>query len=70
MKYVTLTPAYGRDYKKKADVQADFDAGKDFVMVDLMQTTHCNKQDIEAMKPVQANIRYKNLQNIHSIIIK
>lgn len=25
-----LSPAYGRDYKFKAEVVADFDAGKDF----------------------------------------
>ena len=27
-----LTPAYGRDYKSKKAIQADFDAGKDFLM--------------------------------------
>jgi hypothetical protein len=27
---VTLVPAYGRDYKSKAAVKADWDAGKDF----------------------------------------
>lgn len=28
---MTLTPAYGRDYKSKKAVEADFRAGKDFV---------------------------------------
>jgi len=28
---MTLTPAYGRDYKKQADVLSDFNAGKDFL---------------------------------------
>jgi len=30
---LTLVPAYGRDYKSKAAVQADLDAGKDFEVV-------------------------------------
>lgn len=32
---MTLTPAYGRDYKSKAAVQADFDADKDFIIADV-----------------------------------
>jgi len=31
---MTLTPAYGRDYKSKAEVLADFDANKDFIISD------------------------------------
>jgi len=29
---MTLTPAYGRDYKSKEEVLADFDANKDFLI--------------------------------------
>lgn len=32
---IILTPAYGRDYKSKAAVLADFDANKDFIFNDL-----------------------------------
>lgn len=28
--WITVTPAYGRDYKNKAEALADWDAGKDF----------------------------------------
>ena len=28
---ITLTPAYGRDYKSKSQVEADLQAGKDFI---------------------------------------
>ena len=31
---ITLTPAYGRDYKSKAAAQSDLDAGKDFILND------------------------------------
>lgn len=46
-----LTPAYGRDYKKKADVITDFDSGKDFIIANLdhpYSGKPCNKQDLGA----------------------
>lgn len=30
--YVTLTPAYGRDYKSGKTALADYNAGKDFML--------------------------------------
>jgi len=36
MTYLTLIPAYGRDYKSKKEVIADFEANKDFVIADVM----------------------------------
>ena len=32
---VTLTPAYGRDYKTSEAVIADFESGKDFILRDI-----------------------------------
>ena len=32
---MTLVPAMGRDYWSKAEVQADFDAGKDFEIASI-----------------------------------
>lgn len=32
--FITLIPAYGRDYKSSKEVKADWEAGKDFVMTD------------------------------------
>jgi len=29
---MTLTPAYGRTYKKQTDILSDFNAGKDFLL--------------------------------------
>lgn len=31
---MTVTPAYGRDYKTAAAARADWDAGKDFLVAD------------------------------------
>lgn len=33
---MTLIPAYGRDYKSRKEVQADFDADKDFIIADIV----------------------------------
>lgn len=32
---ITVTPAYGRDYKSAKAVKADWDAGKDFTVADF-----------------------------------
>lgn len=32
----TLTPAYGRDYKSKKELQQDIDADRDFIINDIM----------------------------------
>lgn len=32
---ITLTPAYGRDYKSKKEIMADIAAGKDFIYNDF-----------------------------------
>lgn len=61
---MTLTPAYGRDYKSKAEVQADWDADKDFIIADV--------HDRYSGKPVNKSqlagrdvwIRYKQLRSI------
>lgn len=34
MRMLTLTPAYGRDYKSKAAALADWNANKDFIIAD------------------------------------
>jgi len=36
MSIVTLTPAYGRDYKSSQAVKADFESNKDFVFNNIM----------------------------------
>lgn len=37
---VTLTPAYGRDYKTKKEFMADFEAGKDFIINTISTLTY------------------------------
>ena len=62
MRYVSAVPAYGRDYKSKKEVMADWNSGKDFLIQDMMLSGYVNKDDKPA--DMQLNIRYKNLTQI------
>lgn len=68
MSSITLSPAYGRDYKSKKAVQADFDADKDFIIEDIVNP-YCgkpaNKTQLVAAGYSEFRIRYKRMQNVH-----
>lgn len=69
--YLTVVPAYGRDYKSKKEVQAAWDAGQDFQIQDMSSPhngRYINKQD--ATKGMTLNVRYKGLREIHVIKVK
>lgn len=60
-----LTPAYGRDYKSKKEVVADFEANLDFVLNDIRSPwdgKYINKEQIPPGTRVQ--IRFSNLRKI------
>ena len=48
MRTITLTPAYGRDYSSKANVLADWDANKDFIIQDIRLSGYVNKAQVPA----------------------
>lgn len=65
---MTLLPAYGRTYKNAADVKADYDMGKDFIVSDMSSPYDglpANKQDL-AGKSVF--IRYPSASNPSKIV--
>lgn len=67
---MTLTPAYGRDYKSKKAVQADWDANKDFVIADIfhpgsgMYVNRQNLQEDPRFTEKTVLIRYNRLTQI------
>ena len=68
--YLTLVPAYSRDYKSGKEVQADWDANKDFQICDMSSPDdgrYINKQDATTGT---YNIRYKKLTQIKVIKVK
>lgn len=66
MKYLSVIPAYGRDYKSAKAVKADWEAGKDFLIQDIQESGYISKAD----KPdnVTLNIRYSKLTKV--VVIK
>jgi hypothetical protein len=62
MAQMTLTPAYGRDYKGKKACLADFDLNKDFILNSPSgYGTYINKEQIE--KGTRIQFRYARLRS-------
>lgn len=62
MDWITVTPAYGRDYKNKAAALADWDADKDFR--ETASGSYVNKSQAERMG-LKVIIRYgKGMKNL------
>lgn len=69
---MTLTPAYGRDYKNKKDAIADFEANKDFVIADISSPydgKYVNKADLVSSDVTCVYIRYDRLMKLVRIAI-
>ncbi|MFA6958597.1 MAG: hypothetical protein WC538_22230 [Thermoanaerobaculia bacterium] len=64
MNTITVTPAYGRDYKSAAAAKADWDANKDFAIASVWTGgTYINKEDAENHPSISAvSIRYRKLR--------
>jgi hypothetical protein len=68
---MTLQPAYGRDYKSKKEIQADLDAGKDFICADMFGPAAGQLINLEGLRELgqtMVNVRYK--QNRAVTVIK
>lgn len=65
MRYLTVVPAYGRDYKSQKAIQDDWDAGKDFMIRDLFESGYINKDDTP--DSVQINVRYASDTKVYPI---
>lgn len=60
MKYKTVVPAYGRDYKTVKAARADWAAGKDFLVADVFDQYDgkpINKQDADRLA-LSVNLRF------------
>lgn len=54
----TLVPAYGRDYKSKKELLADFVANKDFHLQTYNGQTYINREQIEKIHEREVMVRY------------
>jgi hypothetical protein len=70
MKISTISPAYGRDYKNKKDIQKDFDDNKDFIIEDFMNP-YCGKYvNKEQMEQDSVQVRYAKMTKICNIKVR
>ena len=65
--HITLTPAYGRDYKSAKEVKADWKSGKDFIIADIMHPYDGKPMSIRDAQPNDSYIlRFNRLTKITS----
>lgn len=65
MQYVTLVPAYGRDYKSAKEVKAAWAEGKDFQINDMSHPNDGSYVNInDDTTGLTFNVRYKRLTGV------
>jgi len=62
MEYVTVVPAYGRDYKSAKEVREGYAAGHDFLVQSFGRGGYVNKDDHPAGVTLQ--VRYRRLERV------
>ena len=68
MMYLTLLPAYGRDYKSKRLIIDDLNNNKDFLESTSLRAI--NKQQFKELNISSFNVRYDQQRKITNIKIK
>ena len=66
--YLTLLPAYGRDYKSKRVIIDDLNNNKDFLESTSLKAI--NKQQFKELNISSFNVRYDQQRKITNIKIK
>ena len=65
---MTLTPAYGRDYKSAKAAKAAYNEGNDFIVNDFSSPrdgSYVNKEQLQGdQAPCFINIRYSKLRKV------
>jgi len=65
---LTVSNAYGRDFKSKREILEHYNANKDFQNLNVtVSGAIVNKQDAKRFKVNFLRVRYKNLMNIAMI---
>ena len=64
MAFITVTPAYGRDYKTAKAAKADWQAGKDFIIRSYGHPYDGKPMSIKDKGSESINIRFDGLRKI------
>ena len=70
---MTLTPAYGRDYKSKKAIEEAFNNNVDFIIADITNPYNgkpVNKSDLMGTGVREVFVRYGMLRKIAAIKVK
>lgn len=70
---MTLLPAYGRDYRNKASIQADLDGNKDFILSDMTSPWDgkpINRQDLVTEGIRSVRVRYAKLRRVAELKVR
>jgi len=65
-----LTPAYGRDYKSKKELLADFNADLDFYGRDFLRDGYINRAQLIEMGVKSVQARYGKLMKVCMVTLK
>ena len=68
MNFITLLPAYGRDYKSKKAIIEDLNNNRDFLESTSLKAI--NKQQFKELNISSFNVRYDQQRKITTIKIK
>ena len=67
---LTLTPAYGRDYRSKAALLADFKDDKDFIVNDVMSRWDGKAVNRPQIIGETVKIRYNRLRSVMTLEVR
>ncbi len=67
MQFFEVTPAYGRDYKTKAEVVAAWNDGKDFSGGYNLNFQLVNNESLAEHKPYTVLLRYKGNRSVTNL---
>ena len=64
--FMSVRPAYGRDYKSKAALIDDWKQGRDFIINNIGRDTgrYINCHDAKRSAPMTINARYDKLRKV------
>lgn len=67
---ITVSGAYGRDYKSKAEILTDWNAGKDFTNRSMSGGAYVNKEDAKQFGMNTMTVRYKADRSVCILTLK
>ena len=68
---LTVSNAYGRDFKNKREILEHYNSNKDFQNLDVLTSgAILNKEDAKRFKVGYLRVRYDNLRKVQTIDVK